>query len=290
MKFKRSSLLWLILILWAGLASGCVTANGPGSQSDAIMQLQDDVRDLKDQARLRDMEMDRLLNQSRDTLPEIRVELDRLTAEVQRLIDAVEITEASGGLPGGQRLSLKDQLNHIRARLDRLETKLRLPPLSLLVLEQQGSSQTSTQTTSGPTTTPPPDSGPASTAGNPDQTAFNQAKGIFEQAKFSESRQQFQSFLERFPKSGLAASAQFYVAECYYREKDYERAIVEYQKVVKNYSNAGDVVSVALLRQAYSFLNIGDQTSAKLLFRKVVREYPNSDSAGAAKKKLNELK
>ena len=62
----------------------------------------------------------------------------------------------------------------------------------------------------------------------------------------------------------------------------------EYQKVVKEHSKS-DKVSIALLKQAYSFLNIGDKTSAKLLFKKIIREYPQSYSAGVAKQKLPEL-
>ena len=41
----------------------------------------------------------------------------------------------------------------------------------------------------------------------------------------------FKELIERFPKSERADNAQFWIGEIYYREKWYEKAILEYQKV-----------------------------------------------------------
>jgi len=69
---------------------------------------------------------------------------------------------------------------------------------------------------------------------------------------------------------------------------DYEKAILEYEKVIKHYPQ-GDKVPSALLKQGFAFLNLGDRVDAKILFRKVIKEYPRSPQAEIATKKLKLL-
>ena len=48
--------------------------------------------------------------------------------------------------------------------------------------------------------------------------------------------------------------------------------------------------AIRLLRQAMAFLEIKDQTSTKLLLRKIIKNYPKSNEAKIAQKKLKTLK
>ena len=58
--------------------------------------------------------------------------------------------------------------------------------------------------------------------------------------------------MEKYPKSNSADNAQFWIGEIYYREKWYEKAILEYQKVIENYPQ-GNKISAALLKQGLHF-------------------------------------
>jgi len=92
-----------------------------------------------------------------------------------------------------------------------------------------------------------------------------------------------------FPKSEYSDNAQFWIGECYYFEKKYERAIVEYDKIVKNFPD-GEKVPYALLKQGLSFLNLGDKQSARLLLQQVIKDYPNTSQARIARSRLQEIK
>ena len=262
------------------MLSGCITTDDYARQNERINTLQLEVRDLKELAQLKQMEMERQVDQTRTNLPELRMEVEQMRSQLQRLNSAVEFTEERGTLPGGETYTLKDQLNHIRARLDRLETKLKLPPLSFQVVEAASSAESAEvtePTMSGPDVVVPVD-----------EVAYGTAKDLYKNKNYTEALAKFRDFLARFPDSQYASSAQFYVGESLYNDRKYEEAILEYQKVVKTYPKSNSV-SIALLKQAYAFLNIGDKTSAKLLLQKVIREYPQSYSAGVAKKKLPEI-
>lgn len=122
-----------------------------------------------------------------------------------------------------------------------------------------------------------------------DEGLYNRAKQSFDKGELEIARKGFQELLDKYPQSGLANNAQFWIGEIYYREKWYEKAILEYQKVIENYPQ-GNKVPAALLKQSFAFLNIKDEANARLILRELVNKYPKSNEAEIAGKKLDELK
>lgn len=121
------------------------------------------------------------------------------------------------------------------------------------------------------------------------ELAYASAYDLFKDGKFGKAREAFHNFLKQYPDTEYSDNAQFWIAECYYFEKKYENAILEYEKVAKNYPE-GDKVPYALLKQGFSFLNLGDKASAKLILQRVIKDYPNTNQARTAKAKLITIK
>jgi len=103
------------------------------------------------------------------------------------------------------------------------------------------------------------------------------------------ARRKFEAFLKQYPNTELSDNAQFWIGETYYLKKDYERAILEYEKAIVKYPE-GDKIPAALYKQALAFFELGDKTNAKNLLRRVIEKYPHSDQADLAKKKLETIK
>jgi tol-pal system protein YbgF len=118
---------------------------------------------------------------------------------------------------------------------------------------------------------------------------YRSAKQAFDQGDSEAARQGFQEFIERYPESKNADNAQFWIGEIYYREKWYEKAILEYQNVIEKFPK-GNKVPAALLKQGLAFSNIGDQANAKLILEELKRKYPKSNEAKVAAEKLKALK
>jgi tol-pal system protein YbgF len=126
--------------------------------------------------------------------------------------------------------------------------------------------------------------------GKPDkESAYAAAYELFKDGKFDKARESFQNFLKQYPDTEYSDNAQFWIGECYYFEKKYENAILEYEKVAKNYPD-GDKVPYALLKQGIAFLNLGDKASAKLILQRVIKDYPNTNQARTAKATLLNIK
>ena len=121
------------------------------------------------------------------------------------------------------------------------------------------------------------------------EKAYSAAYQSFKEGNYDKARTEFQNLLAAYPDSEYSDNAQFWIGECYFFEKKYEQAILEYEKVAKNYPS-GSKVPYALLKQGLSFLKLGDKTSAKLLLQQVIKDYPNTNQARIARSKLQEIK
>ncbi len=96
-------------------------------------------------------------------------------------------------------------------------------------------------------------------------------------------------FLKLFPEHEFADNAQYWMGEAYYAMGDWERAIVEFDRVIKNYPK-GDKVAAALLKQGFAFEKLDAKDEARVLLKRVIEKFPGSKEADKAKRRLRALK
>ena len=131
---------------------------------------------------------------------------------------------------------------------------------------------------------------PAAKPGKLDRAAaYALARKEFNDGRYSEAQRDLRNFLGAYPSGEYSDNAQFWLGECYYVAKEWEQAILEYEKVMKNFPNS-EKVPYALLKQGMSFLNLGDRKSAKLILKRVSSDYSNTNQARLARAKLSEIK
>jgi len=118
---------------------------------------------------------------------------------------------------------------------------------------------------------------------------YKDAYETFQKGDLEGARRKFETFLKQYSNTELSDNAQFWIGETYYYKKDFEKAILEYEKAIAKYPE-GDKIPAALFKQALAFLELGDKSSAKNLLKRVIERYPNSDQADMAKKKLESIK
>ncbi|MBW1710349.1 MAG: tol-pal system protein YbgF [Deltaproteobacteria bacterium] len=277
------------------LVSGCIIteadfnrlSNRVAANNRDNYALKTEISDLRAQTKLRDVELDRRIEQTRQNLPDMRLELDRMQTEFQRLTNIIELSQRRNFMDDTQATALKKELNFIKRRLDRLEATLSLSPMRSSSSLPQGEAVKPEQTTvvsSVVKEKPVAEVKPATAEG-----LYKVAETLYKKSLYDAALNKYKEFLKKYPRSSLAPSAQFFAGECLYQQKKFEEAILEYQKVIKQYGRSPRV-SNALLKQAFAFYNIGDKTSSKLLLQKLAREHPKTYSGGVAKKRLSSMK
>lgn len=136
---------------------------------------------------------------------------------------------------------------------------------------------------SRPQASPQPSSSPAS-----ESELYLQAKQAFDRGDLEPALEGFRRLVRDYPNAQYADNAQFWIGEIYYRQQEYENAILEYQTVIERYPR-GNKVRASLLKQGFAFSNLGDKANARLILQDLVDKYPDSSEAKIGRQKLNGL-
>jgi tol-pal system protein YbgF len=118
---------------------------------------------------------------------------------------------------------------------------------------------------------------------------YQQGLDSFKGGNTQRARELLTKFVDQHPNHELVANAHYWIGETYYTEKIYDQAILEFEKVIKNYPGK-EKVPGAMLKQALAFKGLGDKKSARYVLGKLIENFPRSSEAGMAKAKLKEMK
>jgi tol-pal system protein YbgF len=98
----------------------------------------------------------------------------------------------------------------------------------------------------------------------------------------------FRDFVKKYPKSTLTANAQYWIGESHYALREFDQAIIEFDAVRTRYPESGKVPA-ALLKEAYAFAEMGENSNARLLLQEVVEKHAQTPEATQAKQKMKSL-
>ncbi len=105
----------------------------------------------------------------------------------------------------------------------------------------------------------------------------------------STARKAFEQLLHDFPSDSRAPDAQFSLAETYVVEKQFDRALAEFDRVVELFPSSAQA-STALYRAGVISEERGNTAKAREFYSRVAARYPKSDEARLAADKLRRLK
>jgi tol-pal system protein YbgF len=273
------NIIYASILLGAGCASHQEVIRADSRISN-IEKSRDQFQVRMEDFRKSQMEKDQQL---RSQNAELYATIDRLQEQIQILNGKLEEKEHqnmfsgnNGGSAESKFANLEQEIQSIKDRLLRIEEYLAL----------DGAAKKSTPAKPFPEKPPAKEKVETPPAKEmPENELYAKAKQDFDSGELETARTGFQEFLKRFPKSPIADSAQFWVGEIYYRQKWYEKAILEYQKVIENYPK-GNKVQASLLKQGFSFFNLGDKSNGRLILKELINKYPSSNEAKIAKQKL----
>ena len=95
----------------------------------------------------------------------------------------------------------------------------------------------------------------------------------------------FRLFIELHGQSSLAANAQYWIGECQYRMGRYRDALKSFYDVVSNYP-LSPKLPASTLKLGQTYTKLGDSEKARLMFDRVIDQYPDSAEAEIARKTI----
>jgi tol-pal system protein YbgF len=118
---------------------------------------------------------------------------------------------------------------------------------------------------------------------------FEAALGVFRKGDFPAAQIAFVDFLKHFPLSGYVPSAFFWLGNAQYATRDYKEAVQNFRTLL---TQAPDHMRApeAVLSIANCQIELKDTKAARKTLEELVKAYPQSEAAAAAKERLARLK
>jgi tol-pal system protein YbgF len=194
---------------------------------------------------------------------------------------------------------LSDNLEEIKSRLGKLNQQLVDLQNTVQSLDAKissgGGSAPSGATNPGSASAQPagsslPPAGAAAGAGPAPSADTLYSNGLRDitSGKYDLARQEFQDYLKYYGDTDLASNAQFYLGEIAYSQKNYDQAVTEYDRVLKNFPKSFKLAP-AHLKKGMAMIELGQKTSGVKELRDVVKRFPGTEEERRARAKLKEL-
>ncbi|WP_319544054.1 tetratricopeptide repeat protein [uncultured Pseudodesulfovibrio sp.] len=132
-----------------------------------------------------------------------------------------------------------------------------------------------------------PDTSPTDT--DPAKALYDKAYALYKENQFEKARSYWAEFTDTFKKHQYTPSAVFWQGQCYFKLKDYARAVILFEDVIEKHKKSSKYKS-ALLKSGYSWNYLGKPELAKMRFEETIKKFPKSVEATQAKRSLDKMK
>ena len=117
--------------------------------------------------------------------------------------------------------------------------------------------------------------------------AYEAALNQFKLGNYPLAISAFQGFLVTYPSSKLAPSAQYWIGNAHFAQRDYKQAIAAQQRVISAWSDDAKAPD-AMLNIASAQEALGDRRSAQRTLESLLMKYPGTPAAASAKQRLQQ--
>ncbi len=314
-RFYRFAAALLVLLL---VSSPAFAANKD------MIELQTKVQALLDAvARLQQSNDERmgvlrdLVQQNSDSVNRMSVTVNAMQKQftTDQTVQGGKIDQVSG-----QVQALNDQLDEIKARMNRLEKAMGDVSNQQQNLNQTIQSMPQPTPATGPATipsgpqasvptgptaapvqvaavTPPPAPVPAPAGRKgtapvpgaaPVEDLYKAAFNDFMAAHYPVAAAEFNDVIKSYPDSQLAGNAHYYIGEIDYRGAHYSTAVKDYDKVIEQFPD-NNKVPAAHLHKGQALVEMQLKEAGAREFKSLIQRFPNSPEAAQARTKLTAL-
>jgi tol-pal system protein YbgF len=267
--------------------------------SKEIIELQTQVQQLLDMVQRLQSTLDTrfgvLQNLAQQTADQAK-QMSTSVNDLQQKLNAQN--EAAGGkldTVSGQVQSLNDSVDELKSRIAKLDKSVQDLQTQLQNIQTPPQSAATPGSTPGGTF---PGGGPGGPSGSltPNAPAANQAPPLqetyqsglrdFNAAKYQLAAAEFQDIIHYYPLDDLAGTAQFYLGEIAYQQKNYPDAVNAYNAVLEGFSG-NPKAPTAQLHKGLALMAENKRDAGVHELRLLIQRYPRTPEAATARTRLN---
>jgi len=293
-----------ILLFWGATAPAHAVSKEIVELQTQVQQLLDMVQRLQSTIDTRMGVLQHLAEQTADAANQVTTTVNALQQKLNTENDAV------GGkmdTVSGQMQSLNDSVDELKARIAKLDKTVQDLQAQVQALQtQQAPAQPGAVTPGGAVPGaagsvpgqgsgisgnsaggPPPGGSPVPQA-PPLQETLQAGVRDFTAGRYQVAIGEFQDVVHFYPLDDQAGTAQFYLGEIAYQQKDYAAAVNSYNAVLEGFSGNAKAPA-AQLHKGYALLELNRRDAGIHELRSLIQRHPQTPEARAARSKLNGL-
>ncbi len=277
MPFFRTSAIAALLVGVSSF-SGCITPSEKKAMQGDIFNTQTRLLTLEQQLTESKTEVKTTGDSASKRIASTKADMDRLMAEIQRMhgdIDGLRVGVVTGQMPGtdpDKEGSVASTLNSLTQRLEAIETA---QEEILEAIKKVGSS-------SGKRTADLKKADAKKKAGGADDL-----QAAFDDKHFKQVTDDAPKLLKE-AKGGEKEQIRYLLAESFFKLGKMRDAALKYNELVESKPSA-KYMPAAKMRIGDCFKNLGDDTTARLYYEELIKEFPKSDEAAKARESLAKL-
>jgi tol-pal system protein YbgF len=256
---KRFAWCWVAVSLWGHLGVAQAALFEDDEARRAILELRQSHRALQERLDRQGQELKAMSEDSqqlRRSLLDFQAQTEALRAEISRMRGDKEVLLKD--LADTQR-RLKDQAQVVEERFRKFE------PLTVTIdgIEFQAE--------------------PA------EKREFDNALAVFRKGDFTPAANAFADFIRRYPQSGYLPQSLFWLGNAQYATREYKLAITNFRSLL-GVAAQHPRASEAMLSIANCQVELKETKAARKTLEDLVKDFPQSEAAVAAKERLSRLK
>jgi tol-pal system protein YbgF len=272
----KSNRILLAFVLTIGLALLGTFTPASGANRD-LVQLQTQVQQLQDQMTQMKQSFDERMGVMKNMLEENRVISNKVSAAIDNLQSSFnkQQQDRAGQVDqiSGQIQALNDTMDELKVRLAKVSKQLEdMQTAQQSMAQQQAQAQEQAKQMAQ---APPPD------------VLYNNALRDYNGGN-DVATQEFNDYIKYYPDTDLAGNAYFYLAEIAYKAGDYQKAIADYDLVLKNFPS-GNKAASAELKKGFALIELGQKDDGIQELKHVIQRYPRTNEAVQARDRLRKL-
>ncbi len=213
---------------------------------------------------------------------------------------ASEATNGKLDASSGQMQSLNDSVDELKSRFNKLDKSVQDLQSQLQNIQNPPPAQAASSAAPAAASpvagsaaggSPAAGGGGAGTDANPApplKETLQAGVRDYNAAKYTVATGEFQDVIHYYPLDEMAGTAQFYLGEIAYRQKNFDDAVKSYNAVLEGFPG-NTKAPAAQLRKGLALLQLNKKQAAITELRQLIKRHPQTPEAAQARTKLNAL-
>lgn len=272
-----------------------------------VQQLLDAVQRLQSTLDARMGVLEHLAQQSADQSTQVTA---AMTALQQKINSQNDSSSAKLDAVSGQTQTLNDSVDELKARITKLDKTVQDLQAQLQAMQAaqaqpqpgtagQGGTEPGASGPGGPGpgtgSAPPGGTAPGTGAGQapaqqapPLQETLQAGVRDYNAGRYQVAQGEFQDVVHFYPLDDVAGTAQFYLGEIAYQQKDYQTAISNYNAVLEGFSGNAKAAA-AQLHKGFALIAMDKREEGEHELRSLIQRHPQTPEARAARARLTAM-